>query len=83
MATNHLVESTPQVKVEGVVIDQMEVGSHLDEDSENTEEEEDGKDAHQESNIEQEKEMKRNKNSQNKPLVLEERVRMFCSTGLE
>lgn len=79
MATNHLVESTAQVTVEGLVIGDMEKEGEreLAENMEDEEEEEVEEEVQQEDSMEKEKERvkKRKKNTQNKPLVLDERVR--------
>lgn len=89
MASNHLVKARAQVRVEGLVIDQVEKedGRHLPENMEDEEEEDDEVEAQQEDSMEKKKEKgkvkKSKKNTQNKPLVLEERVRTHYTACLE
>lgn len=89
MATNHLIKTSAQVKVEGLVIGQVEKedGRHLVENMEDEKEEEVEEEAQQEDSMGREKEKekvkRRKKNTQNKHLVLEERVRKHNAACLE
>lgn len=81
MASNYVVESTPQVTVEGLVLGGGRKGGS--EPTEDTDEKEEGEEEiQQEDSIEGESERvkKKKKNNQNKPLVLEETVRKHCTT---
>lgn len=74
------MEASPQVKVEGLVIEQEEeeVRSHLEKNLEDNEEEEDDQEGSREPD---KKKAKKSKNStHNKPVVLEERVKKHYST---
>lgn len=87
MATNHLIEASAQVQVEGIVIGQVEGedGRDQSESSDDEDEEEEGEEAQQESSMkkEEKKVKKSKKNTQHKPLVLKEKVRKYYATCLE